>query len=144
MRLDGRGEVPPGHPDQQDTCGGEEHQRETFDQRVGAIDERVFEVGELGSVEQEVGTGHRREEDHGWLNDRREDAGLPYRQDSQHAAECIQRAEDAAEFIVAGVERDPDCRDAHGDQDGAPPRHARKARIGGTTIDGNRRRSPLI
>ena len=42
-----RPEIPPRHPDQQHPRRGEEHQRETLDQRIAAVDQDVFDAGDL-------------------------------------------------------------------------------------------------
>src|SRR6185312_957268 len=45
-------EVPPDQADQQHDAGGAQHQREPFDERIAAVDQKVFELVDLAAMEQ--------------------------------------------------------------------------------------------
>ncbi|AMC67821.1 hypothetical protein RN10_1275 [Mycobacterium tuberculosis] len=52
-----RPEIPPDQSDQQHAGSRAQHQRETFDERVAAVDQEVFELADRAPVEQPVGPG---------------------------------------------------------------------------------------
>ena len=102
---------------------GEQHQRETFDQRIATVDQQVFEAGELGAVKQPVRAGHRAEQDQRWLDDRGEDTGLANRQHRSHATRHIQRGEDGRQLLAgSGVEGEARSGPGNGDQPRRPTR----------------------
>ena len=133
-------QVPPDQAEHQDARRGEQHQRETLDQRVATVDHQVFDTGEFGAVEQEVGAGHRTEQDQRWLDDRGENSGLANGQQRGHATRHIQAGEDGGQLLAgAGVESEADSDPGHGDHHCGPPRHTRNSGDYRAVICGHRR-----
>ena len=137
--------VPARHADQQHGGRGEQHERESLDQRVAAVDQGVLEAGELRAVEQ----GSRRpdgdEQEQGWLDDRGEDPGVPYRQHGHHASRTYSTAKTPPSSLTAAarVEREANRGEGHRNQDRGPPRYAGKIRVRGAMIGCHRRSGPL-
>ncbi len=133
-------QVPPDQTEHQHARRGEQHQRETLDQRVARVDQQVFDAGEFGAMEQEVGAGHRAEQDQRWLDDRGENSGLANRQHRGHTTRHIQRGEDGGQLLAgAGVESEADSDSGHGDHHCGPPRHSRNSGDDRAVICGHRR-----
>lgn len=76
-----RPEIPPDQSDQQHAGSRAQHQRETFDERVAAVDQEVFELADRAPVEQPVGPGHGAEKYQWRLDERGEQVRLPDGQD---------------------------------------------------------------
>ncbi len=137
-------EIPPQQADEQHGARGAQHQRETLDQRIAAVDQEVLQVADFASMEHPVGARHRAEKNQRGLNDRGEHAVLPHGQHRGHAAGYIEAGEDVGQILLTGVDRIPDGRRGHGDDQGRPPRHAWDIGVDRPVASLDRRSCPLF
>jgi len=116
-------DVPPGPADQNDGGRGEEHQRESLDQWIAAVDDQILDALDLTACEDEVGRGDREEQDERRLNDRGEHAGLPHCENGGDAPSDIAEGKGRSQRLPtrSSVEGKPDRGSRHRQHYSAPP-----------------------